>query len=194
MRILLSLTMLTMVAFASHHHDYHHASEVVENSTAIVNNVSKGDPDISRSFKDIVTENGFRFEEHKITTQDGYILKVFRIPGKTATADAPLEGTNKKVVFMQHGILDSADCWIAHYASVAPAFVLARAGYDVWLGNSRGNKYSHDHTNAKISKKAYWDFSFEKMGEKDLPAAIDYVLKNTGQAKLAYVGHSQGTS
>jgi lysosomal acid lipase/cholesteryl ester hydrolase len=48
-----------------------------------------------------------------------------------------------------------------HNSTVAPAFVLSRAGYDVWLGNSRGNKYSKDHINKKIKNKAYWSFSFE---------------------------------
>jgi predicted alpha/beta hydrolase len=90
--------------------------------------------------------------------------------------------------------LDSADCWVSHNASIAPAFVASRAGYDVWLGNSRGNKYSHDHINTKIAKKDYWAFSFQQMGEHDIPAVLTYIKQVTGQQKVAYVGHSQGTS
>lgn len=30
------------------------------------------------------------------------------------------------------------------------------------------------------------------MGEKDAPSMIDYVLEQTGQSKLTYVGHSRG--
>jgi len=32
------------------------------------------------------------------------------------------------------------------------------------------------------------------MGDKDLPAAIDYVTASTGHSKVVYVGHSQGTT
>lgn len=32
------------------------------------------------------------------------------------------------------------------------------------------------------------------MGLKDTPAFIDFVLEKTGQEKLTYIGHSQGTA
>lgn len=32
------------------------------------------------------------------------------------------------------------------------------------------------------------------MGDFDLTSQIDYVLKQTGQRKLTYMGHSQGTT
>jgi gastric triacylglycerol lipase len=80
-----------------------------------------------------------------------------------------------------------------HKSQFAPAFIVARAGYDVWLGNTRGNKYSHDTV---VSKSNYdkWNFDFEVMGDLDITTEIDYVLKITGQEKVAYIGHSQGTS
>jgi len=96
-------------------------------------------------------------------------------------------------VFFQHGILDSADTWIMHKSRFAPAFVASRAGYDVWLGNTRGNKYSHDHAGS-ISNYDMWNFDFEEMGDSDITAEIDYVLKLTGQRKVAYIAHSQGTT
>ena len=83
-----------------------------------------------------------------------------------------------------------------NYAEVAPAFVAARSGYDVWLGNSRGNTYSLGNTELDPWKDGakYWDFSWHEMGHFDLPATLDYMTTVTGVEKAAYVGHSQGTS
>ncbi len=77
---------------------------------------------------------------------------------------------------MQHGVVDSSDCFIMNYANVAPAFKYVRAGYDVWLGNNRGTKYSLGHKTLTTKDKAYWQFSWTELGKYDLPAMIEYTL------------------
>ena len=81
---------------------------------------------------------------------------------------------------LQHGILDSADAFIMHYADKAPAFQLVRAGYDVWLSNTRGSKYSHSNTRLSPfwDAEAFFDFSFPEMGQFDLAnsrGVIEYI-------------------
>ena len=101
---------------------------------------------------------------------------MWRIPG-LANEPASTSSSTKPPVLLQHGILDSANCWIANYPEVAPAFVAARAGYDVWLGNSRGNTYSRAHTwyDPDKDEKKFWDYTWYEMGEYDLPAVIDLI-------------------
>lgn len=74
------------------------------------------------------------------------------------------------------------------------AYYLSDLGYDVWLGNSRGNRYSKRHITLNPKSPAFWNFSFHQIGTIDLPETIDYILEKTGQKKLMYVGFSQGTT
>ena len=116
-------------------------------------------------------------------TKDGYRLSVFRIKDPRTPDNAP-------VVFLQHGIFGTAENWTSN-SDLSPAFILAKAGYDVWLGNSRGSKYSRLHKeHDPNTDAAYWDFSWQQMATHDLPAMIDFVRDASGQDKIAYMGHS----
>lgn len=83
--------------------------------------------------------------------------------------------------------------WVMNTPETAPAFVLARAGYDVWMGNNRGNKYSNTHKTLTKHDRAFWDYYQEDLGMYDLPALIMFIKDKTGVEKIGYVGHSEGT-
>lgn len=100
----------------------------------------------------------------------------------------------KPVIFLMHGMLSSSADWVIMGPNTALVYMLADLGYDVWMGNSRGNRYSNTHSWLNNSTQQYWDFSWHEIGVQDLPAKIDYILANTGQQKLHYVGHSMGTT
>lgn len=77
--------------------------------------------------------------------------------------------------------------------SILSGYILADAGYDVWMGNARGNYYSRKHTTLNPDKdEEFWNFSWDQIGYYDLPAMVDHILKTTGRDKLHYIGHSQG--
>jgi len=146
-------------------------------------------PETYMTVPEIIWHNHYPIEEHKVTTDDGYVLTLHRIPS------GRIWSTSKKdVVFLQHGLLCSSAAFVLNGPSKSLAFVLADQGYDVWLGNSRGNTYSKGHVPPMTSDwKEYWQFSFDEMAHFDLPACIDYILGQTNQSGIHYIGHSQGT-
>ena len=73
---------------------------------------------------------------------------------------------------------------------------LAKAGYDVWLGNSRGTRFSfkHEKLDWETDEADYWDFSFPELGIYDLPAALSMIKEKTGGKKIRYYGFSLGST
>ena len=83
---------------------------------------------------------------------------------------------------MWHGLFQDAGAFVFNLNEgvKAPAFEVAEAGFDVWLGNSRGNMYSHGHQHYndrddEDHQRAFWDFSWAEIGRHDIPAVIEYV-------------------
>jgi pimeloyl-ACP methyl ester carboxylesterase len=154
----------------------------------------KVDPDASLTVMQIVAERGYDIEEHKVTTSDGYILTMYRLPKTYAESQLNASAAaGKPAVYVIHGLLDSSFTFVSNFRNQSLAFVLADAGYDVWLGNNRGTTWSNQHTTYTTDDDEYWDFSWQEMAEYDMPAMINYVLDTSGRSTLSYVGHSEGT-
>ncbi|XP_038315365.1 lipase member N isoform X2 [Canis lupus familiaris] len=119
---------------------------------------NEANPEVWMNISEIITYNGYPSEEYEVTTQDGYILSINRIP---------------------HGRAEAGG---------------ADAGYDVWMGNSRGNTWSRRHRTLSATEEKFWAFSFDEMARYDLPGIIDFIVNKTGQQRLYFIGHSLGTT
>jgi len=133
-------------------------------------------------------------EIHNVSTEDGYVLRLYRIPG--GKNEINYKEKVKPPVFFQHGLVDSSDGWFSNIneKNCIP-FILANLGFDIWLGNSRGNKHSKHNINLSPKEQAFWAFSFHELAQYDIPACFDFIFKlNKSGEKIIYFGHSQGTT
>jgi len=146
------------------------------------------DPEINMKPEELIQRWGYKAEVYEVTTKDGYILPLYRIPqGKTENS------TTKPVVYLQHGLENSAADWVINLPDESAAFLFADAGFDVFIGNFRGTTYSKRHTTLSPKDHAFWQFSWDQMAAFDLPALLEKTLEISKADKLYYVAHSMGT-
>ncbi|KAA8542681.1 hypothetical protein F0562_023820 [Nyssa sinensis] len=118
----------------------------------------------ARTCQDVITEFGYPYEAIPVVTADGYVLLLERIPRRDA----------RKVVYLQHGILDSSMGWVSNGVVGSPAFAAFDQGFDVFLGNLRG-LVSREHVDKNISSRQYWQYSINEHGTEDIPAIIEKI-------------------
>lgn len=150
-------------------------------------------------FADICALFGYDTEEHVVQTSDGYLLGLHRLPSRRGEEDILVndgEGSiKKKVVYLHHGLLMSSEVWVCMTEEQrCLPFQLVERGYDVWLGNNRGNKYSKKSVRYSPLDDEFWNFSIDEFALYDIPDSIEYILEVTGQPSLSYIGFSQGTA
>lgn len=150
-------------------------------------------------FTEICTLFGYEAEEHIVQTGDGYLLGLQRLAHRKGEEKLRVnhgpDSLSKKVVYLHHGLLMCSEVWVAltHEQRCLP-FQLVEKGYDVWLGNNRGNKYSKKSAHFSPGSNEFWDFSIDQFAFNDIPNSIEYILEMTGQPSLSYIGFSQGNA
>ncbi|GAB1867626.1 Lipase [Camponotus japonicus] len=140
--------------------------------------------DVVFDTSEMIRKAGYPVETHVTTTEDGYLLTLHRIPGDNGSLP----------VLLQHGFLGTSAVWVILGKGKGLAYVLADHGYDVWLGNFRGNTYSRAHITLSPSNSTFWDFSLNELGIYDLPAMITYITNMRSQPLHTFIGNSMGST
>ena len=127
-------------------------------------------------------------QDYLVRTEDDYILTVHRIP--------PTDGNNNgKVAYLHHGLLMCSDVWVCNIdRNKNLPFVLHDLGYDIWMGNNRGNKYSTAHISKPPRSPKFWDFSIDEFAYFDIPNTINYITNYCKVDQVVCIGFSQGSA
>ena len=141
-------------------------------------------------------EGGACWTDHKTVTDDGFELTLFRIVGAEWDGDAGAIAGSKGPLIMIHGYTGNSHTWwdrTDNDALAAPV-QLYQQGYDVYLTNTRGTKYSSVNELWDDDQEAYWAWDFLKIAESDLEANVRKVMEVNGSCtKASIVGMSQGS-
>ncbi len=142
----------------------------------------------------VIRAAGYPLEEHAVTTSDGYVLTMQRLPQRNAN----------KVVFFMHGVLDTSLGWVCNGPIGSHAFTAHDSGADVWLGNCRANEGvgSKRRGPAPSDYLRYWAYSINELGLNDVEGMLRYISSTVcaGDAgcaagkELHIVAHSLGAA
>jgi lysosomal acid lipase/cholesteryl ester hydrolase len=134
--------------------------------------------------------NGIDYNVVDVRTEDGYMIKMHNLPAVAGTGDG---SKGKGTILFLHGMFESSSMTLTSGLSSLP-LKLQSLGYNVFLGNVRGNIYGLNHETMSPWDDEFWDFSILEHGRYDFSAMIRTILDVTGEGSIASVyGTSQGS-
>jgi pimeloyl-ACP methyl ester carboxylesterase len=119
-------------------------------------------------------------KSYRVTTDDGWKIALHRYPH---------ENRDRSPVFMVHGLASNRHNFDFPQKERSLAKYLWNLGWDVWIVELRGAGHS---TKPRIWEWMTKRWNFDHYVLNDLPAAVSFVLKESGHAKLHWIGHSMG--
>ena len=161
--------------------------------------INHGQCDVDEFTKYIPNNGKYVVEKHIVTTEDGYILQIYRVNLSTEEQQKlpqNYKANLNKPVLIQHGIFSDSTSMNQNHDSNF-AYYLIDKGFDCWFSNSRGSKFSISDVNKQISNKDFYEYSFTEMGIYDQPAFYREILAQYPQEtdkKIIYFGHSNGNT
>ena len=146
----------------------------------------------------------YTWEPYTVETEDGWTLSMFRVTGKN-------DDTGKKItevdegkfpVIVWHGGTQDALKWALDSSGIIGGqsqhimpLQLVDNGYDVFMINARGTRYSNTNTkDGEWTDAERWNFSAFEFAKYDQLVFIDKVLEVSGKDKVTWLGYSLGTS
>ena len=146
---------------------------------------------------------GYPLEEYTVHTTDRYCIVLFRIP----------RPESKKVVYLQHGVMDTALAWVSDKPSLSLAIQCYLQGYDVFFGSFRGTDGHYEsgrrrHEILSVKDKEYWRFDIDDMildykaflqaiyviKEEERKSGKDMPLAGMREYEVKYKGEIQATN
>ncbi|CAJ2630516.1 unnamed protein product [Trifolium pratense] len=140
---------------------------------------------------ELILPAGYPCSEYVVQTKDGFLLGLQRV---SSSSSARIKNGRERgpPVLLLHGLFMAGDAWFLNTPEQSLGFILADHGFDVWVGNVRGTRWSHGHISLSEKNKNFWDWSWQELALYDLAEMINYINSVTN-SKLFVVGHSQGT-
>ena len=126
-------------------------------------------------FNAVMKEYGYEWTPYEVVTEDEWHLTLFQV-----TRQHGMHGIERNAappVLVMPGSFSDATSWLESAQDGTPMpLQLFDHGYDIWLGNNRGTRYSNYNPLFPKDCEDKWDFSWAEMGEYDIPAMIDLII------------------